>query len=296
VTDSHPTQPAIDLSSFPPPPPPATASAGFAPLSYVVPPGVRWGLPDAAIAFGVFVVVNVLAIVAVAFIGIDLTNEDVFEGVNFAASLVIYGALAAAIVVISRRRGLGSLARDFGLIIRPIDLAIGLGLGIVAKIAAAILSAVVVVSAQRSPSHGNFELSTSPLWMVLNGVVLAVIVAPIVEELLLRGLALRAVRNAVLRHRHRPQPAERAVQLRAFWISIVVTALVFSAMHWLQGIDDIVVLLVLAVSTLVLGLINAAAALITGRLGPGIIAHAVFNGSGILLAALLRGAGVDVGS
>jgi uncharacterized protein len=262
----------------------------------VVPEGVRWGLPDAAIAFGVFVAANVLAIVAVSLTGFDLASDDIYETVNFVASIAVYGALAATIVVISRRRGLRSLARDFGLIIRPIDLAIGLGLGIAAKIAATLLSAVVVVSAGRAPTHSNFELPTSPLWMVLNGVVLAVIVAPVVEELLLRGLALRAVRNAVLRHRHRPQPAERPVQVRAFWISIGVTGLIFSAMHWLQGIDDIVVLLVLGVSTLALGLINAAAALITGRLGPGIIAHAVFNGSGILLAALLQSAGVDVGS
>ena len=265
---------------------PVTASDGNLPNLYVPPAGVRWGLWE--VAMGLVVFLTLLAGVTV--IGIATPLRDAvgsnLELVGFISAIVAYGGLLTVMVVASRRIGLRSLAADFGLRFRPVDLAIGLGIGIVSRIFTLLLTLLVVSTAGTGPSRGNFVLSTDPLWIILNGVVIAVVVAPVIEELFFRGLILRAVRNRVLRSRNRDQPADAKTQKRAVILSIAVSSVAFMGLHMYQAIGEPTLAVILGGSTLFVGVLNAIVALRTGRLGAAIVGHMVFNGSAILLGLL----------
>lgn len=239
---------------------------------------MRWGWREVAIGFGVFVLGLVLAIVAARVLPIDVDDDNAVGAFGFIGSMVAYAALTAVIVVAARRRGIGSLAADFGVTFRGIDLAIGLGAGAALRVAFFILAAIVIGISGHAPESGNFELPEAPLWIVLNGFVLATLVAPFVEELFFRGLMLRTIRNRTLR---RGGTARRAIIL-----SITVSAAGFALAHMYQS-PDAVFLVILGVSTLMVGAVNGAIAVRTGRLGGAIITHAVFNGIGIGLALLV---------
>ncbi len=214
-------------------------------------------------------------------------RRDPFE---LTFGLLSYGILFAALIVISRRRGLKSLAADFGLRFRPVDLAIGLGIGILVRILTFIEALVVVAVTGKAPTRGNADFGTDPLWIILNGVVVAALIAPVVEELIFRGLVLRAVRWAILRGRSgspRPQPATATVRGWAAVIAVAVSALLFAAAHLYEAIGDPILLITLGLFTLTAGVLHGVITIATGRLGPAIVAHFVVNGSSVLLIVLL---------
>ena len=245
---------------------------------------VRWGLWDVALGFVVFFVVLAFASI-LATTGplreVLGANADAFSLVS---SLLAYGALVIVIVVASRRSGLGTLAADFGLAFKPVDLVIGLGIGFAGRVFTVLLSAVAITITGYSPERGNLVLSSDPLWIVLNGVLIAVIVAPLVEELFFRGLVLRAIRNRVLKK----NPTERSTQRLAGLAAILISSAAFMLLHLYQA-SDWTLFIILAGSTFAVGFLNAVVALRTGRLGGPIIGHLVFNGSAVLLGVVLGG-------
>lgn len=271
-------------------PTPVPASDGKLPTGYAVPAGMRWGLWD--VALGIVVFLTLLGGVSLVAVLSPLRafTLDHLDLVNFITALIAYGGLVAVIIVASRRSGLRSLGEDFGLRFRAVDIGIGLGIGIIGRIFTLLLTAITISITGYTPPRGNFELSTEPLWIVLNGVLIAALVAPVVEELFFRGLLLRAVRNTVLRWRRREQPADAATQKRAFILAIAISSIAFAAMHMYQA-ENVTFAVILGGSTLFVGVVNAFAALITHRLGGAIIGHVVFNGGGVLLSALAMGAG-----
>jgi membrane protease YdiL (CAAX protease family) len=105
-------------------------------------------------------------------------------------------------------------------------------------------------------------------------------IAPIIEELAVRGLVMRSVRNAILR-RGRTPPSEERRRL-AIDLSIVVSALFFAAIH-LHKATDLDSTIRIGVSALVVGLCLGWVATRTGRIGGTIIAHIALNGLGLLL-------------
>ena len=238
---------------------------------------VRWGWRDVFLGLGAFVLALVVAAIVIISLRVDADNVDAVGIFSFATAILGYGAIVAVVVFASRRKGLGTLAADFGLRFRPVDIAIGLGVGILAKIVAIAIGAVAITLAGHTPETGNFELSPSPLWLVLNGFVVAVVIAPFVEELFFRGLLLRAAYNRVLR---RGGTAARAVLT-----ATVTSALGFALLHLYQS-PDVTLLIILGGTTFFLGLINSRVTLSTGRLGAAIIAHAFFNGSSVVLVLL----------
>ena len=255
------------------------------PNLYAPPAGMRWGLWEAGIALLVFVMVSaVVTIVAITVLPQDV-DHGTLQLVGFITSLLAYGGLALVIVIVSRRLGLRSLARDFGLRFRPVDLLIGLAIGVVGRIATVILTIVAIAATGYEPESGNLVLSPQPIWLVLNGLVIAVIVAPVVEELFFRGLLLRAIRNRVLRWKGREQPADAETQKRAVILAIAISSVAFMALHLYQS-SSWTLFIILAGSTLVVGVLNAFVAILTHRLGGAIVGHVVFNGSAVLLGAL----------
>jgi membrane protease YdiL (CAAX protease family) len=285
--------PVAPVPTFAPPPNFAiVAPGGFAP-AYVPragrppvepPPGVRWGLPDAAIVLGLAVVALALGVLYL-FLRLPATF-NVFELVFAVAT---YGAIFAAVVIISRRRGLRSLAADFGVAFRPVDLAIGLGIAILAKIFVGVSAAVAYAITGSVPRSGNVSFGHDPLWIVINGFLVASLLAPFVEEVMFRGVLLRAVRYAILRgprSRPRPQPAPEAVRARAVAISLLVSAVLFSAFHVHETFTDPPLLIGLGLGFVGVGLLHGWVTIATGRLGAAIVSHVLFNGSATLLVLL----------
>jgi membrane protease YdiL (CAAX protease family) len=250
---------------------------------FAVPAAVRWGVSDVGLAIGALVL-SLVAGVVLAVPGIRYSPD----AAQFVVGMAGYVLIVVVIVRASYRRGQRSLAKDFGLAFRPVDVLIGIGVGLGARVLSVLYVLGAVAATGHTPAAGNLTLSTEPVWIVLNGFLLASFVAPLVEELLVRGLVLQSVRNIVLRWRNREQPAEVAQQKRAVWISVIVSALVFTALHGGQSTDATLVI-ALGLSTLTLGFVNAWLVYLTGRLGAPIIAHMTFNGSSVLLAVLAGG-------
>lgn len=165
--------------------------------------------------------------------------------------------------VLSTRRLTGSVVADYGLRFRWIDL-IGIPIGVASQLL--VLRVVYWPLSRWFPdtfSSDDVERAARDLteratggWRV--ALVLAVVVgAPLVEELLYRGLILPSLSRAM--------SAPLAVLLGALW---------FAAAH-LQAVQ----FLGLAVFGLVLG----ACWTRTGRLGMGILAHAAFNATSVVM-------------
>ena len=238
-------------------------------------PDVRWGWWDVVYGIAAFFLTVTLQIVAIGLLDLGPDDADVF---GFVVGIVTYAALVAVVVLASRRKGLRSLAADFGLRFRWIDLPLGIAAGLAAKLFTFLLTAIAVTVTNHTPEQGNFVLPAAPLWVVLNGVVIATLVAPFTEELFFRGLVLRAARNRRLRFGGTPVRA-------AVW-AIAISSVLFALLHLIQS-TDATLLIILGGSTLMLGVINSVVAIATGRIGAPIISHVFFNGSSILLAILV---------
>jgi membrane protease YdiL (CAAX protease family) len=265
------------------PSPAEPTNARFASLEYVPPSGVRWGLADAATGIALFL--TVLGLFAVAATAVPVLQSDFGALV---LNLGGYGSLIGAAVVASRRSGLRRLSLDFGLSVRWSDLWLGLIIAVVAKALVYVYIVLADAVTGAEPTGGNLSLSDSSVWVVINGLLFTALLAPFAEELFMRGLLLRSVRNSVLRGwlQRRPQPAERSTQIVAVIVAIAASSLVFMALHMFQSTDP-GLLIVLGLSTLTLGVLNGVAAVRTGRLGAPIIAHILFNGSSVLGALVL---------
>lgn len=253
----------------------------------ILPPPVRWGIPHAAL---VVVLIPVVLGLGFLWIGIGLpVDPDPF---TFVLGMIGYGSVVAALVVISRRRGLGRLRTDYGFGIQPIDLAIGFGIAVAAKVATIVIGVIVVVGTGAQPQSGNLMLGTDPLWIVLTGGLMATLIGPIIEELAFRGILLRAVRYRILRGpRSAPldQPAPPHLQRRASAVAIVVSSAAFAVLHLSQAPGDLALFLVLGLGTFVVGVLHGVITIVTGRLGAAMVSHVLFNGSSVLLQVLLAG-------
>lgn len=236
---------------------------------------------DAAIGIALFAAV----LLSAPLIGPLVTNENAGP-ISFAFSAAVYSLVLGYLVLVSRVRGQGSLARDFGLSFKPIDLAIGLGLAVWGKIMSIVFVAIAFAVTGEFPKSGNVDLGDDRLWAALSGILLASLLGPIVEEIFFRGLVLRGVRHDVLRgaRSRREQPATSGVQRIALVVAVVASSAAFAGMH-LQPAFDPSLLVALALSTFSLGVMHALITLVTGRLGSAIVSHVLFNG--ISVAVLL---------
>jgi membrane protease YdiL (CAAX protease family) len=165
----------------------------------------------------------------------------------------------------SRRWGTGHLGADIGLTPRLADLGWGPVVWLGAIAAQVAVGAVVV--ALGVPLVGNTEgidEIRADRTYVVSLVVTAVIAAPIVEEMVFRGVVMRGLRSRL------PLVAV-----------IVLQGLLFGVAHVdpVRGSGNIGLVLVLAGVGVAFGVATA----LLGRIGPSIVAHAIFNGAVLLL-------------
>jgi uncharacterized protein len=215
-----------------------------------------WGMGDAVAGIVASVVLSVVGVSIIGAIGGYHTVDDFPLWVQTIAQVPLWGGLAGAVLVATKRKGSGSLRRDFGLEMRWTDIPLGLAAGIVGQIAIVLLV---------TPLYRALDIDTDKVGQTAEKladravtapdvaflVVLVVIGAPVIEELFYRGLVLRAIERR--------------------WGTVVAaigTAAVFAALHF-QPYDFPALFL--------FGLLVSWLAVNAGRLGPGIWAHVAFN-------------------
>ena len=186
------------------------------------------------------------------------------------SALALWAGLIGACLYVSRRRGTGSLVRDFGLRFTKADVGLGLAGAVVGRIVAASIL-LPIPFPTRSLNDVDEEVLQGGTrgalgWLVL--VLVACVGAPLAEELFFRGLL-----------------QTRLVGRLGAVGGITVTSLLFGAAHlvaW-DGIETLAYGWSIAGGGLVLGTLRH----VSGRLGTAIVAHALFNAVAMLVLALL---------
>ena len=208
-----------------------------------------------------------------------LASKFVLEAlVDFDWPLVVYVLILAILGYgpsvlwcryVSRHWGSDSLRTDIGLAPRWADLGWGpviwlAALGAQIVIAAVIVGLGVPIS---NNTDGITDLQTDRTYVV-SIVITAVIAAPIVEEMVFRGVVLRGLRSTT--------PAV---------LAIVLQGVLFGCAHVdpVRGRGNVGLVLVLSG----VGITFGAAAFLLRRIGPTIVAHAIFNG--VVLLIVLTG-------
>jgi membrane protease YdiL (CAAX protease family) len=188
-----------------------------------------------------------------------------------AVVLAVVGLVSALVVLalaqrISRRHGTGDVSSDFGVHLRPIDLARAVGFAVLTQIVVLVVG-VAVAAVDEDFSGGNLqdveigadEAATAVL------VFAAVVLAPLTEETVFRGILLQALRARLA------TPA-----------AVVLQAVAFGLVHLgAYGARNVSVFLGTAAIGVVLGVI----AVRDGRLGAAMMTHAIFNAASLALVA-----------
>ena len=218
------------------------------------PARVAWGLPDALLCWMAGYLGAVVASIPLyASRGSNIDTKLIFGIVLPAQQLTVI----LAVVYVSRLKGQKSLATDFGLMVRLRDaraLVVGATLEIV-------LTLALLPILQLDPDAQNQQLLNDlkdhrDAATVVLFFIGAVILAPLVEELLFRGVLLRALLRKV-------QPVT----------AVVTSAVIFALVHYLGDPNTLPFLPALAG----LGAVLAIVALRTGDLSMSIFIHAGFN-------------------
>lgn len=173
-----------------------------------------------------------------------------------------------ALWILASRVGVGNPSADYGLSFRPIDL-IGIPIGVATQLLLVPLLYLPLESIWPDAfGSDDIEKRARDLWDGASGggtvllILVVVVGAPLVEELVYRGLLQGAL--------------GRRLQQWHGWLAVVLIAVLFALVHF-SPVEYPGLFLV--------GLVLGACALRTGRLGMGIVAHAAFNATGLVLVA-----------
>ena len=225
--------------------------------SWEVQPGPPPEAPTVPIEAGVWGLIAITAVMVVLHVaaGLVAPHLPVVAGVVL-VTLALYGPMTAYCVYASRRWATGRLSVDFGARIRPIDVPIGLATVFVALQLERIVALLLDVLHVPITSNVTDVTDNRALYGTLAAV--AVVAAPIVEELFFRGLLLSALRS-------RMGPVS----------AVAIQAVVFGSYHAapVYGWGNVGLVVVLSV----VGAVFGATAHLTRRLGGGMVAHAVLN-------------------
>jgi membrane protease YdiL (CAAX protease family) len=267
---TFPSEPPLPPHAQPPtapPPPPPQLTPVSSERSVI-----RWGLGDVLIGLGLWLVGGIVASIVLIATG---------DGSDTSLTELSLGALTISLVcgwpgflgwpvVATYWKGQRSLRLDFGLDLRPVDLAWGLVGGFVALVLS-ILGGILwmLISSDPSPSNTEF-LPTKP--SVLTAFVIFFLVAictPVVEELFFRGLFLRSL--------------GRRWNLAT---AVIISSLVFGLLH-AQGDSWGQAAFIVGVTATYGAVFALLVIRANGRLGPSIVAHICVNAVGVLGALYL---------
>jgi CAAX protease family protein len=230
------------------------SSAPFVPKG----PGIKGG-GIAAIGAGVGSVGSIavlIAFIATSHGHVDLSNPWFL----LVSQLALWVGFLGAVVFASRKNGSSSLRADYGLSkVKGRDLWMGMSGGALARVVPLVMLVVFVLTGPGfgTPNSASPRIlgvtPTGPMaWLIV--FLLAVVGAPVIEELFFRGLL-----QGAFTRRLGPTPA------------IFVTAVIFCFAHVLS--EGPTAPEVLFPAALILGYLRHR----TGRLAAGMVAHATFN-------------------
>ena len=219
--------------------------------------------------------VGALVILLASLVGGRLLIEAL---VTFSWPILVYAILLGIIgygpsvlwcIYVSRRWGTGRLSADIGLRFRWSDLGWGPLIWLSAIVCQVIVAAVVLTLdvPTSSKTEGIAELDADRSYVIAL-LITAVVAAPIVEEMVFRGVVMRGLLARL-----------------GIVLTIAVQAVLFGLAHVdpVRGAGNIGLVLILSGVGVALG----AAAYWLRRIGSVIIAHAIFNG--VVLALVLTG-------
>jgi len=229
----------------------------------------RVQLPALAIGYALAgFVVGIVGGIVLAVIGNALGLPDI--GILILNLIGLWTGLLGSCWLASRRWGTGHVARDFGLRIQGADAGYGALMSLAARFAGGIVVIPFLFGPRRllennAETYGKVTDSWGPFLVFA---LIAVIGAPIVEELFFRGLLLRALTGRL------GVPAAIAVQ-----------AVLFGVAHFspLLGIANFTVMAVIAAAGVIFGITAA-----WRRTGTSVVAHSAFNLVAVLAAAALN--------
>lgn len=217
---------------------------------------------------------NILAAAVLAASGAD-TVADAGPGWFAALALAQWLPLVGALWMLAQRArtdnaagSLRSFGRDYGLSFRASD-ALGIPIGVAAQLL--LVPLLYLPLREIWPEvfdADDIEKRARDLWQSAGGagsvllIAIVVLGAPLVEELVYRGL----LQGALVRRLPR----------LAGWLAVMIIAALFALVHF-APIEYPGLFLV--------GLVFGACALRTGRLGLSIVTHAAFNATGLALVA-----------
>lgn len=208
---------------------------------------------------------NLLGALVISASGREAGGDDTPVWVTLVAATALWTPIMVGLREVSRRYGLGTLARDYGLTFRPID-AVGIPIGVLTQLVLVRLVYWPLESwfpdaftvADREENARTLYDSANGAWL-LALVFIVVVGAPMIEELLYRGL----LQGAFVRRINDV-------------LAVVVVALWFALIHFRP---------VEYPGLFVVGLVLGTCALVTRRIGLGIVAHATFNATGLIWVA-----------
>jgi membrane protease YdiL (CAAX protease family) len=216
---------------------------------------ITWGLGDVVI---IWVAASALSSIAVSIVqgarGVQSSTTD--DVAVFVGLLGMGVGVLVATQIVSRIKGTGSMARDFGLVFRLSDwrwLVAG------ALLQLAVLPLVWLLDGVSQHGQKNQQVAQAlqdghGVFVVLAAIG-AVTLAPLTEELLFRGVLLRSLLR-------RCSPA----------LAVLLSALIFGLAHFLDPDSR-----PLLAPLMLLGVISAVRAVRTGDLSQSIWLHAGFN-------------------
>jgi membrane protease YdiL (CAAX protease family) len=232
-------------------------------------PEDRIDLPGRAAWYGLAgFVAGVVAglVLAIAAAALDLP-EAVVLLLNVAG---LWTGLLGACWLAARRYGTGDIRRDYGLRFSGTDLSWGLVMSLAARFAGAVVVIPFLFGPRRllGTNQGVFGEVRDNLAAFLVIAVIAVLGAPVVEELFFRGLLLRSLSSAM-----------------GIAAAILVQAVLFGLAHLspMLGLANLSVITVITAAGVVFGLTAW-----KRRVTTSMVAHSIFNLVAVLLAAALR--------
>ncbi|MEN9506047.1 MAG: hypothetical protein RI958_1973 [Actinomycetota bacterium] len=236
-------------------------------------PPVRLAADDPHITVGVAVVTwaacwmvgNVLGSVVLAVFGATDRSTTPPVWVTALGALALWIPIVVGLLQVSARFGSGDVRRDLGLRFRPVDL-IGVPVGVLTQL---VLVRLIYwplqsiwpgtfSSPQLEESARDLYESAQGAWLVVL-VLMVVVGAPLIEELLYRGL----LQGAFVR---------RVDDV----LAVVVVSAWFAVIHFRP---------VEYPGLFAIGLVLGVCALVTRRLGMSVLAHVAFNATGLAWVA-----------
>jgi membrane protease YdiL (CAAX protease family) len=225
---------------------------------------VPFSIWDALVALFVYFVGQLIAGLVLG-VGMAVTGRvpASTETLAVAVAAQVLGLLLAGLYLLLRRRLTWRILGP----VRPsaLSVAIGLGVGVGGTLLAYLLNGVLslVFEPEAPVEQQLLQDILAGGWATVLGVIAAVVMAPIAEEVLFRGLLFQALRRRT-----------------GLWVAAGLSSLVFTAVH-----VEIVTSQPLAlVGLFALGVLFAWSFHRSGSLVVPIIGHAVFNGVSLTLA------------